>query len=362
LFSKSILGILRLWKFETRRCICVVRVPGTCNLHALDFGIRNLSDSSSTLIVVGYGEQPQQSRTVVCIYNTLNAHKGSIELICRTTTDASITHIRFVPYDSTRFISIGLDNIRFWRIKNGNDLKSMSISVDDINQLEYTDLQFEHISNNKLNELIVYISSKSGHIIELLYDERRVTKIHRLLPTKYSNDLKEKITMTNGPSIGICALTCTNNFCITGSNDGYVRVWSNDFSQVYIEAKHDQAICGLITSHDQTRILISTISGSLGLLNLINKEHFNLIRSHTQFVTDIDYDDTRKQMISVGQDGTIRIWCFNTGKQLSEFTAERETPIIVTYAPNRQIFACGFNNGTIKVFELNSSIISAEIT
>ena len=58
-----------------------------------------ISDSSSTLVVVGHGEQPQQSRTVVCVYNTLNAHKGSIELICRTTTDASITHIRFVPYD-----------------------------------------------------------------------------------------------------------------------------------------------------------------------------------------------------------------------------------------------------------------------
>jgi WD40 repeat protein len=233
--------------------------------------------------------------------------------------------------------------------------------VDDIHQLEYTDLQFEHISNNKLNELIVYISSKSGHILELLYDERRVIKIHRLLPTKHSNGSTEKITMANGPSIGICAFTCTNNFCMTGSNDGYVRVWSNDFSQVYMEAKHDQAICGLITSPDQTRVLISTISGSLGILNLMNKEHLNLIRSHTQSVTDIDYDDTRKQMISVGEDGTIRMWCFRTGKQLSEFTAERETPTIVTYAPNRQIFACGFNNGTIKVFELNTSMISAEI-
>ncbi|CAF3644159.1 unnamed protein product [Adineta steineri] len=355
-------GILRLWKFETRRCICVVRVPGACNLHALDFGIRNLSDSSSSLIVVGHGEQPQQSRTIVCVYNTLNAHKGSIDLVCRTTTDASITHIRFVPYDSTRFVSIGLDNIRFWRIKNGNDLKSMSISVDDINQLEYTDLQFEHISNNKLNELIVFISSKSGHIIELLYDERRVTKIHRLLPKKHSNGSTEKITMANGPSIGICAFACTNTFCITGSNDGYVRVWSNDFTQVYIEAKHDQAICGLITSHDQTRVLILTVSGSLGILNLVNKEHLNLLRAHTQYVTDIDYDDTRKQMISVGQDGTIRIWCFRTGKQLSEFTAERETPMIVTYAPNRQTFACGFNNGTIKIFEITTSIISVEIT
>ncbi|CAF3469510.1 unnamed protein product, partial [Rotaria sp. Silwood2] len=126
--------------------------------------------------------------------------------------DASITHIRFVPYDSTRFLSIGLDNIRFWRIKNGNDLKSMSISVDDIDQLEYTDLQFEHLSNNKLNELIVYISSKSGHILELLYDERRIIKIHRLLPIKRSNGSTDKITMANGPPIGLCAFTCTSNF------------------------------------------------------------------------------------------------------------------------------------------------------
>jgi WD40 repeat protein len=362
MFNSFRLGILRLWKFETRRCICVVRVPGTCNLHALDFGLRHLSDSSSTLVVVGHGEQPQQSRTVVCVYNTAHAHQGSIELICRSTTDACISHIRFVPYDSTRFVSIASDNIRFWRMKNGNDLKSMSISVDDVEHLEYTDLQFEHYSTNKLNELIVYVSSKSGHILEILYDERRIVKIHRLLPSKRPPGSTDKITMATGPSIGICAFACTSNFCITGSNDGYVRVWSNDFVQVYMEAKHDQAICGLMPSHDQTRTLISTVSGSLGLLNLVTKEHRHLMRAHTASVVDADYDDIRKQMVSIGNDGTIRVWCFRTGKQLSEFTADRETPTVITYAPNRQMFACGFNNGTIKVFELNTSIISAEIT
>jgi WD40 repeat protein len=188
-----------------------------------------------------------------------------------------------------------------------------------------------------------------------------VTKIHRLLPTKHSIGSTDKITMANGPSIGICALTCTSNFCITGSNDGYVRVWSNDYSQVYIEAKHDQAIRGLTVSHDQTRILISTVTGSLGILNLVTKEHKNLIRSHVQSVLGVDYDDTRKQMISIGQDGTIRIWCFQTGKQLSEFTAELETPTIVLYAPDRQTFACGFDNGAIKVFDLNTSTIKTEI-
>ena len=299
---------------------------------------------------------------MVYVYNTLNAPKGSIDLICRTSTDTSISHLRFVPYDSTRFLSIGSDNIRFWRMKNGNDLKSMGISVDDIDQLEYTDLQFEHFSTSKSNELVVYVSSKSGHVIEILYDERRVIKIHRLLPNRRPPGSSDKITMANGPSIGVCALASTNNFCITGSNDGYVRVWSTDFSQVYMEAKHDQAICGLCTSPDQTRILISTVSGSLGVLNLVSKEHIQLMRAHTQSVTDIDYDDGRKQLISIGEDGTIRVWCFRTGKQLSEFTAERETPTVITYAPNRQSFACGFDNGTIKIFQLNTSTISAEIT
>ncbi|CAF3383827.1 unnamed protein product [Rotaria sp. Silwood1] len=103
-----VINILHLWKFEIRRCICIVRVSGTCNFHTLDFDIRNLTDSSLTLVIVDH---------------------GSIEFLCHTTTDASIIHIRFVPYDLTRFISIDLDNIRFWRIKNGNDLKSMSISI-----------------------------------------------------------------------------------------------------------------------------------------------------------------------------------------------------------------------------------------
>ncbi|CAF4032765.1 unnamed protein product, partial [Rotaria sp. Silwood1] len=143
--------------------------------------------------------------------------------------------------------------------------------------------------------------------------------------------------MANEPSIGICTLTYTNNFCIIGSNDEYVRVWLNNFTQVYIAAKYDQ-----------TRVLILIIFGSIGILNLVNKEYMNLIRSYTQFIIDIDYDDTRKQMIRK--------------QQLSEFTAEFQTSVVVTYAPNRQTFAYGFNNGTIKVFKLNTSIISAEIT
>jgi WD40 repeat protein len=338
----SVQAILRLWKFETRRCLCATRVLNTHDLYVLDFGIEN---SSSSLVTVGHDEQ---SRIVVCVYNASNALKGSIELISRATTNISITHLRFVPYDITKFLSIGTDNIHFWRIKNENDLQSISLSENPNDLFEYTDLQFDYLSKNKSNELIVYISTKTGQILEILYDERRVIQIHYL---------SEKMTK----NFTLSTFAFTNHFAITGSHDGYVRVWSIDFSQVYIEAKYDQSILNLIASYDQTRILIRTESGSLSILNLVTKVHLNLMRTHTKSITDIDYDDNRKQMISVGQDGTIRIWCFRTNKQLSEFISEKEIPLIVTYSPNRHIFACGFNNGTIKIFDLNTSMILNEL-
>ena len=302
-------------------------------------------NSSLSIVVVG---QDEQSHTVICVYNASKASKGSIELLSRATTNVSINHIRFVPYDTTKFLSIGADNIRFWRLKNDNDLQSISLAEHSLDSFEYTDFQFEYSSKNQSSELIVYITTRTGQILEILYDERRVIRMHHL-PKK----LSKVFTLST--------LTCTQHFAITGSDDGYVRVWSRDFSQVHIEAKYDQTIIGLLGSTDQTRILILTESGSLNVLNLIDKVHVNLMRTHRRSIEDFDYDSKRKQMISVGDDGTIRIWCFRTGKQLAEFSSEKEIPQVVIYAPDREKFACGFQNGTIKIFDLNTSRMLNEL-
>ncbi|CAF0801503.1 unnamed protein product [Didymodactylos carnosus] len=355
-------AILRIWKLESRRCIAVVKVPAI-KLCAVDFAL-----DSNSLVVVGHSgvleDKQNSSKTIVCVYDTLNCLKGTINLISKTSTDSTIERIKFVPYDSSKFVTCGRDNIKFWRLKNSVELKSMSISVDDIQHLEYTDIRFEYITKTNLNqnnELLLYISSKSGHVLELSYNEKRVLRIHRLLLLKRPTGSSDKMTLANAPSIGVNALTVTSNFCITGSNDGYVRVWSNDFQQAYIEVQHDNSICGIAISDDQTRVLVSTVSGSLGILNLVNKNYSTLIRSHINYVNDIDYDDIKKQMISVSSDGTIRIWSFETGEQLYEFTSLNDTPLLLTYHPNKQAFAAGFNNGAIKIFELNTSIISAEV-
>jgi WD40 repeat protein len=331
-----------VWKFETRQCLCTVRIPNTCNLHALDFGWTKTS--FSLIAVAGDGDEP--TGTVVSVYNATNAGKGSLELIGRASTPVLISHLRFLSSELTTFISIGSDNLHVWTIQQGNELKSRHESINENDASEYTDLQFERLSSSQWRKSVVYIATNTGHVLEYSDVERRVLRRHQLA---------EKISKTDHSSLNISVLACTDHFCVTGSSDGRVRVWSKEFSQVYIEAKYDHAITGLVVSHDQTRVLISTKSSLLGVLNLLSKIHRDLSHAHTKSLTDIDYDHRREQFTSVGQDGTIRVWNSQTGQLITEFTSERDIPVMVAYTPDRRSFACGFNSGRIQLFDLTTS-------
>ena len=337
----SILANLRLWKFEARQCLCSIRIPNTCNLHALDF-----SSTKTSLPLIAVAGDGELTGTVVNVYNAANAGKGSLELIGRAITPVSISHLRFLSSDLTTFISIGANNLHVWTIQHGNELKSRHEPIDEIDTSEYTDIQFERLSSSQWKKSIVYIATNTGQVLEFSDVERRVLRRHHLA---------ENISKTSQSSMDIGVLACTDNFRVTGSSDGRVRVWSKEFSQVYIEAKYDQAITGLVVSHDQTRVLISTRSGLLGVLNLLNKVHRDLGHAHTKSLTDIDYDQRREQLISVGQDGTIRVWNSQTGQLMTEFTSGRDIPVMVAYTPGRRSFACGYSSGRIQLFDLTTS-------
>jgi WD40 repeat protein len=52
---------------------------------------------------------------------------------------------------------------------------------------------------------------------------------------------------------------CVNeSFCVTGSDDGYLRIWPLDFKQVLLEAQHDGPVTGVDISNDCMRVLAST--------------------------------------------------------------------------------------------------------
>lgn len=53
-------------------------------------------------------------------------------------------------------------------------------------------------------------------------------------------------------------MSVNESFCVTGSDDGYVRLWPLDFKHVLLEAQHDGPVTGVDISIDCLRVLAAT--------------------------------------------------------------------------------------------------------
>ena len=60
------------------------------------------------------------------------------------------------------------------------------------------------------------------------------------MPTQTPSSSKTSIKPVTS-SIGICVNSMFVNeaFCVTGSDDGFLRLWNLDFKQIFLEAEHE---------------------------------------------------------------------------------------------------------------------------
>ena len=73
---------------------------------------------------------------------------------------------------------------------------------------------------------------------------------------------------------------CVNeSFCVTGSDDGYVRLWPLDFKHVLLEAQHDGPVTAVDISMDCLRVLAATCT--VRLRHTILAECILYICTHT---------------------------------------------------------------------------------
>lgn len=100
-------------------------------------------------------------------------------------------------------------------------------------------------------------------------------------------------------------------FCVTGSEDQYLRVWPLDFSEFLIEAKHEGVLISLDISQDALSVACGTSTGGLGILDLSNQNYKTFLRSHTEEIITMELHPFSNYLITLSQDLTIRIWYFN---------------------------------------------------
>jgi WD40 repeat protein len=187
--------------------------------------------------VVGTG---RMERDEILVLRLVKNDKGKFEFVqeAKSVTENILT-LKFSPVESDKLVSCGKENIRFMRIKNQCIKGSPVVLNHHARNTIFTVLDFDFgfdgqpnlsIRNDKVKR--VFVGSKHGYLYQVNYDSRvleAVFKIH-----DYS----------------ICSIAISSGFCVTGSQDQYLRVWPLDFSEFYLEAYHEGFIISLDISYD----------------------------------------------------------------------------------------------------------------
>ncbi|XP_071943850.1 WD repeat-containing protein 90-like [Antedon mediterranea] len=345
------LSVVRVWNFHSGQCLAMFKTH-VHSLFALSFSV-----SGRTLCGVG---KDGHGKNMIVVWNTSKLKRnGDVEVLAKAHTDVDIVRVRIAPFDDMRLATCGRDNVRLWRVRNGQ-LRSAPVSLGDYNVAEFTDICFEtthHPSRDPADRLIL-ACTRSGHIFEIDHARVSVAHVRRLLPVVKSKE--DKSTFRSGSGIPLNCMYVNDTFCATGSDDGMLRLWPLDFSSVYLEAEHEGPVTAVSISSNGLRILAGTATGNIGVLDVSTRSYTTLMRSHTDQVLSFAFDPLHRNIATVSHDHTIRVWDVQTLQQLYDFSTPQECPCAIKYHPSLQCFACGFDSGCVRVFNIASTSLVAE--
>ena len=322
-------SIIKIWSVENHSCIKMFTTP-------LD-KLKSLSESvSSTYLCVEGKEQIKES---IIIFNIENLN--NITIYTKKNIKYGINCIKFVPYSDDILISCGYENIKFYRIKN-DKIYEKPIVLDKFgknNNFLCIDFNKSIFGDNYNDKGKVFVGSNLGHVIQI---------------SCQSQELEYIYLVDNSPILSIGA---NEAFVVTGAENGNCRVWQTDFKQFIMEAKHDGGVCSIDISYDSIEVLIGTINGSIGSLNLENKNYRTLIRSPNGDIKILVIHPSNNFIFTVENFGNydiLKIWDLLNKDEIYEMNSKGDLIISVS-ADISKHFITGFRSGIIKIFDFEKN-------
>lgn len=333
-------SLIRIWNINTGLTI------GFLKDHDRDLCCLDISHNGNSVVAVGIDQNARHKVVVWDISRIMDT--GRAMVIVSKSTVYHIRRIRFVPYEDSRMVSCGKDNIRFWRVNKGL-LRDVSVdtSADDRNDLvrqNFLDLSFEKafLGTNTPDGHRLYVSTQSGAVYDISYKKRIIEYVFQV------------------HSSAIHTIDVNEGMCVTGSDDKIMRVWPLDFADYFLEAEHESPVRSVSLSNDGLKIAVGSQNGALGTLDLTNQNYTTIIRSHTDRILMLALDARRKQFTTISADQTIRVWDMDTLDQLFQFDTIGESPICVAHHPVEHWIACGFDSGVVRIFDIPSTTVLHE--
>jgi len=294
-------SIIRIWDYATARCITMMTMP-VVSLKCLSF-----SHDGKYLASVG---KDSHNKELIIIWDISRVHRGEKpEIIARQISEFNILCLKFSPIDNTRLASCGKENIRFWRIRDGGNIRGSAVVLNHhARNTVFTCLDFEYgfkstdfMENESLKR--IFVGSKHGMVFQV----------------NYQNETLESTYKTNDGAI--YSIAVNDAFCVTGSEDTYLRVWPLDFQEFFMEAQHEGTVSAVDISRDGLKVTCGTTYGSIGILDKSNQNYKTLLRSHTGEIVAMDFHKQKQNIITVSRDKTIRLWDVETADEVYEFSS-----------------------------------------
>jgi WD40 repeat protein len=327
-------AIIRIWRTEHNRCIKMLTTPYE-KIKAM-----SVSRDNRYLCTVGL-ESFNKELIILWEINDIDA----IRVYIRQSSHFSINCITFSPFNFDVMVSCGRENIKFWRVKKEPKEPHLGGKAVVLNQYcrnnDFLCLDFENPLLNENKKGKVFIGSSQGCVYQVSCDSMELEAVYKIQDS------------------GILSLSVNDAFCVTGSVDGYLRVWPIDFCEFLIEAKHDSGVCSVDIAFDALDIVCGTLNGSIGLLNIQSKQYKTILRSPPHKVLLMKAHPSGQYLFTIEDDNSVRVWNIETKIEAFQFVSSKDPPTCLA-APNKNIFACGFHSGLLKVFDLENITILYE--
>eukprot|EP00960_Hanusia_phi_P075929 768485-Hanusia_phi.AAC.1 len=330
--------LVRLWEMSTGECLAVF------GGHASDVQCIDFNLSGTWMITVGKEGKgsTKNFNNLVILWDISQVLKGgNVTKLVEHSFEPSLNKMRFVPFEEACLVSCGIGNIHIWRMKSVREkyeVRRMVLHLGPHSNQVFVDLAFEGVLGGvDTFARSIYSCTSSGLLYQINFTNRNIDQIYRL-----HDDSINSVVVTDG-------------FCVTGSEDRFLRVWPLDFSDYFLEAEHAAPVNALAVSSDCLRIAIGTANGTIGIMDVPTHGYRTVVRSHESVVLALAMDPHNREFTTTASDGTIRTWDLDSFEQLYEFLAPGEHALCVAYHPLKYLIACGFEDGAVRIFDIAST-------
>jgi len=119
---------------------------------------------------------------------------------------------------------------------------------------------------------------------------------------------------------------------------------------------HTDTVRCVALSADKTRLITGGNDRTVRLWDFASGKEIRSFEGHSGFVRGVDFSPDANRIISCSEDRTIRIWDANTGEQLSQLDGHQNRVIGVSFlSDSNQAISASFD-GTVRIWDIDKEI------